>query len=345
MTGTVQQQRAPSDAIAAAVLIGLDWGTTSLRAYLFDAAGAVLDERESEAGVMNLPGGPAAFGAAFEAVCGAWLASRPQLPVIAAGMIGSDQGWVPAPYVSVPADAAALAHGLVRMRTPNGAPLAIVPGVLEAGALPNVMRGEETQVVGALGDGIETMLIGLPGTHAKWVLAEGGRIEHFYTFMTGEIYAALCKHTILGRTMTAGAPFDAGAFLHGVGVAREHAAAGLLATAFSARTLGLTGQLDAARQADYLSGVLIGHELAGLDALFAARGQRLAARPLRLIGSAPLCERYRLALAPFGCADVHIVHRATERGLWQVACRAGLIDAEGAAEPAARSAIQPLVQP
>ncbi|NLP61420.1 2-dehydro-3-deoxygalactonokinase [Paraburkholderia sacchari] len=325
-----------------AALIALDWGTTSLRAYLFDAAGEVLDTRMSTAGIMNLPvpaeeGG---FDAAFDEACGVWLAQSSALPVLAAGMVGSAQGWVSAPYVETPASEDALVAGIVRVRTASGVEVAVVPGVLEPGALPNVMRGEETQIFGALGERgaqfdaradaamqapMQPALIGLPGTHAKWVVVEGARIERFYTFMTGEVYAALTAHTILGRTMKRPAAPDTAAFLRGVTVAREHGCAGVLATAFSTRTLGLTDQLAADEQPDYLSGLLIGHELAGLDAVLARRDVELAACAPRLIGADALCERYRLALAQFGCSGAQIVHRATERGLWRVAVRAGLV--------------------
>ncbi len=333
MGGAAVAQGAQDAGLAArAVLIGLDWGTTSLRAYLFDANGEVLATRVSTAGIMNLPvpaeeGG---FDEAFDEACGVWLADAPALPVIAAGMVGSAQGWVQAPYVETPASVEALVAGVVGIRTGRGALLTVVPGVLEQGALPNVMRGEETQVFGTLCDPAaaettQAALIGLPGTHAKWVVVEGGRIARFYTFMTGEVYAALTAHTILGRTMKRPAQPDTPAFLRGVTVAREHGSAGLLATAFSTRTLGLTGQLSADEQPDYLSGVVIGHELLGLEASLARRDVSLSACAPRLIGADALCERYRLALEQFGCTRAELAQRATECGLWHIAVKAGLV--------------------
>jgi 2-dehydro-3-deoxygalactonokinase len=326
-----------------AALIALDWGTTSLRAYLFDAAGQVLATRSSPAGIMNLPcsaeqGG---FDAAFDDVCGAWLNDAPNVPAIAAGMVGSAQGWLEAPYVDAPANADALIAGIVRVKTARGATLHIVPGVLQRGELPNVMRGEETQIFGALGEDANgtsaggnpaRALIGLPGTHAKWAVVQAGRIERFHTFMTGEVFAALREHTILGRTMVNPERPDTEAFLHGVNIAREKGQAGVLATIFSARSLGLTGQLSGQKQPDYLSGLLIGHELAGLDAVLALQQDSLAGQSLRLIGNEALCERYRLALAQFGCTRTELVKQATERGLWRVASQAGLVN------PAAQTA-------
>ena len=326
-----------------AALIALDWGTSSLRAYLFDAEGRVLATRSSPAGIMNLPrsaeqGG---FDAAFDEVCGAWLNDAPNVPAIAAGMVGSAQGWMEAPYVDAPASADALVAGIVRVKAACGATLHIVPGVLQRGELPNVMRGEETQIFGALSQDASAQnaisssvrsLIGLPGTHAKWAMVQAGRIERVHTFMTGEVFAALREHTILGRTMVTPDRPDAEAFLHGVNIAREKGRAGLLATIFSARSLGLTGQLSGQQQPDYLSGLLIGHELAGLDAVLAQQQDSLAGQNLRLIGNEALCERYRLALAQFGCTQTELIRQATERGLWRVASQAGLV------KPAAQTA-------
>jgi 2-dehydro-3-deoxygalactonokinase len=316
----------------APVLIGLDWGTTALRAYLFDAAGRVLATRASSAGIMNLPAG--GFDAAFEAACGDWLDHAPHaqaLPVIAAGMVGSAQGWLEAPYVDTPTGAERLVAGLVQVGTARGVRVNIVPGVIERGDTPNVMRGEETQIVGVL-EGEPTLkasdtgaLIGLPGTHAKWTFVRGERIESFNTFMTGELFAALRGHTILGRTMVEPNDFQRGAFLRGVTLAKNAAHVGLLATIFSTRTLGLTAQLRGDEQPDYLSGLLIGHELAGLESLLAARGTSLAGEMLRLVGNGALCERYRLALAEFGCPDAAIVDTSAERGLWRIAVAAGLV--------------------
>jgi 2-dehydro-3-deoxygalactonokinase len=323
----------------APALIALDWGTTALRAYLLGASGAVLDTRASSAGIMNLPK-PAAdggFDEVFDTTCGAWLASGAALPVIAAGMVGSAQGWMEAPYVSTPADPAALVAGIVRVKTLKGVTVHIVPGVLEDGTLPNVMRGEETQIFGALASDATLdhephgALIGLPGTHAKWAVVSKGRIERFYTFMTGETYGALRDHTILGRTMRATVQPDLDAFIRGVDTAKDAGHAGLLATIFSTRTLGLTGQLQPEQQADYLSGLLIGHELRGLNEVLAREQADLAGKTLRLIGNDALCERYRHALARFGCHDARTVAHATERGLHRIALQAGLIQSTASA--------------
>jgi 2-dehydro-3-deoxygalactonokinase len=183
------------------------------------------------------------------------------------------------------------------------------------------MRGEETQVAGALdrADTADTLLC-LPGTHSKWVHVQDGRIVHFETFMTGEVFAALCAHTILGRTMRPRASPDLQAFDRGVQVARStEARAGVLATIFSTRTLGLVGALAAESQSDYLSGLLVGHELA------AALSLRRSDDAIVLVGDDDLCQRYRRALDALGRPPAAIAAHASERGLWRVAISAGLV--------------------
>jgi 2-dehydro-3-deoxygalactonokinase len=244
-------------------------------------------------------------------------------------MVGSAQGWREATYRETPASVAGLSAALQTVRSRRGVDVHIIPGVLQRSTLPNVMRGEETQVLGVLATldsagQAQPLLIGLPGSHSKWVQVVDATIVHFDTFMTGEVYAALCAHTILGRTMQPGETFAAEAFDRGVQIALSpEGAAGPLSTIFSCRTLGLTGQLDGAAQGDYLSGLLIGHELATLAALQRRTHEQLPA--VILIGSDALCLRYGRALAACGFTQVSVAAQATERGLWQVAVQAGLL--------------------
>ncbi len=304
-------------------LIGLDWGTTRLRAYRFDGSGQVVESRQQPSGIMQIAaeGAAAGFERALDQACGDWMSADPACALLACGMIGSAQGWREAPYVEVPAGVDALGRALTAVAA-AGAVLHIVPGLIARGPLPDVLRGEETQIAGVIERGPDAPAdawIGLPGTHAKWVQVRDRRVVGFHTFMTGEVFAALCAHTILGRTMRPTAAPDLAAFDRGVAVARSpHARLGVLSTMFSARTLGLVGQLTGEAQADYLSGLLIGHEIAALDQL----GERPA--PIVLVGEGALCERYRRALAAFGHAPAAIAAGATERGLWRIAVSAGL---------------------
>jgi len=256
-----------------AQLIALDWGTTSLRAYRLGEHGRVLEQRSLSAGIMQLPSTPRSIGGqqvsngfelAFDEACGDWLDAEPTLPVIACGMVGSAQGWCEAVYQQTPASVAALSSALVTVHSVRGVDIHIIPGILQRSELPNVMRGEETQVLGILdsltaSEAAKPLLIGLPGSHSKWVRAVDGRIEHFDTFMTGEVYAALSSHTILGRTMQRSDTFDAEAFDRGVAVSRSaNGAAGPLSTIFSCRTLGLTLWPSPTPPSRYLSRLPVG---------------------------------------------------------------------------------------
>ena len=184
-------------------MIAVDWGTSSLRCYRLDGHGAIVDSRSSNEGILNVA--PGKFPDVLQKQIEGW----DDAPIVMSGMVGSRQGWQEAPYVPCPAGFDEIAATLLEVR--QG--VWIVPGVScrDSAGVPEVMRGEEVQVLGAGQDG----LICLPGTHSKWVEVKNGRIERFGTFMTGEVYAMLRQHSILGRMMQDGNP-DAGAFAEGV---------------------------------------------------------------------------------------------------------------------------------
>jgi len=276
-------------------LIALDWGTSSLRAYLLGTDGKVIDTRSGEDGILAAG---MDFEAVFERYVGNWLAQKPDLPVIASGMIGSRQGWIEVPYIELPAGLNEIAQGLKTYTTRNGVLVRFVPGIsTTANALPDVMRGEETQVFGALNTHNEENLFVLPGTHSKWVRVHEGRIIDFRTFMTGELFQALRHHTILGRLMSDDV-YDTESFVRGVlqigpdGTSSEN----LMSSLFSVRTLGLFERINSNFLASYLSGLLIGAELQ------AAQSSGLYKNSLTpvLVGSDELISRYELAFSTLG---------------------------------------------
>jgi 2-dehydro-3-deoxygalactonokinase len=303
-----------------AALIGIDWGTTSFRAYRIASGGAVLETKAAPAGILEVQGG--AFEAALEREIGSWLAAEPEVPMIASGMITSRQGWVEVPYCACPAGSAEVAAGLRRHVTGGGRALHFVPGLSLIGAdgVPDVIRGEETQIIGELGAARARRAFVLPGTHSKWAYAEDGRIGWFATFMTGELFAVLKAHSILGRLM-AGEAADPAAFARGLEYGRT-GPGGLLKRLFSARTLGLFDQLPASGIASYLSGLLIGSEIA--EALQCLPDAREAAE-ITVIGGLDLAARYRLAIEAAGLR-VRTGHpEASARGQLLIARAAGLI--------------------
>ncbi len=288
-------------------LIAIDWGTSSLRGALLDGGGAVLEEVSAPAGILSVP--PGGFAEVFQAHFGRWQAAT-GAPCLISGMAGSRQGWQEAPYCPCPAGFADIAAHLLWL---DPGRIALVPGLsCEEGGVPDVMRGEETQVFGALDllNLADAQLV-LPGTHSKWVQVSGGRVTRFRTFMTGELYALLREHSILARTLPEDdGELDADAFRRGLAHARESAS--LLHAAFSVRTLSLFDRLPAAARPSYLSGLVIGEEL---------RAQALAPgpQPVVVIGSPVLAARYQLALEAQGVASAAIGAQAGWRGLWAIA--------------------------
>lgn len=299
-------------------LIAADWGTTNCRAFLFADDLQLQEVREAPIGILGVAEGR--FAAALDGLIGDWLRLSPPLPLLLSGMIGSRQGWVEAPYVACPADAAKIAGGLAET-TAFGRAVHFVPGLCSpalAGG-QDVLRGEEVQILGALAD--EALSFGpavlcLPGTHSKWVVVEGGAVQCFVTFMTGEAFAVFRAHSILGRLM-ADDTQDEAAFA--AGVARSGAAGGLLHHLFGVRTAGLFAELPADRLGAFLSGLLIGHELrAGLVAM-------PAVTEVLIVGTPGLAQHYLQGLGLLGrpCRTIDGA-AAAAKGLARIAAAAGL---------------------
>jgi 2-dehydro-3-deoxygalactonokinase len=324
------------------VLIAVDWGTTSFRAWLLGSEGAVMGEitsahdgsRRVSDGCTTPQARAAAFDAALTRLCGQWLAAHPGLPVIASGMVGSNHGWVTAPYLDVPTSTAALAQHLTRAPS-SAADVWIVPGVRATSPLDDVMRGEETQIAGIIASATNPPdLIVLPGTHSKWAWLDGDTITGFSTTMTGEAYALLANQSILsqlaGEPVTgesvvsesepAAGPQASDAFNRGLDTDRDYGAAyGLTSLIFTARTAVMAGRLAPSEVRDYLSGLLIGHEIRH------ALGRTRDAHTIALCGAPALTQRYRIALEGYGVTVQLFDDTATIAGLAQVAETAGLI--------------------
>ncbi len=329
-------------------LIGLDWGTSSLRAYLFGGNGQILQEKSAPSGVMHLERFIPAeeptivreklFEAAFGDICGDWLAENGKdLPVLACGMVGSTVGWREAAYLRTPVGTSELASALTKVSRGGGNPLHIVPGVCAAGepgkSFSEILRGEETQVAGILSkiansSKSESLLIGLPGTHSKWVLVQDRRIVSFSTFVTGELYALLTNFSVVAKTQIKPARMQVEAFRLGLRLARTQngeAAGGVLSTVFSARSKRVLGELKEEEQPDYLSGLLIGEELAGVERILARNRRTLTDFSRILIaGDRGLCERYEFACKQAAWPIPEVIGGATAAGLWSVARAAGI---------------------
>lgn len=306
--------------MTSAALIALDWGTTSARAYRIDAQGRVLDSRADALGVQRLDG--LSFGDALARLTSGW--PDTSAPRIACGMVGSRQGWQEVPYVACPASLEALSEGLVET---DGGEIAIVPGLStrDASGIPDVMRGEETQLLGAVPVDAPRALVVLPGTHSKWARVERGVVLDFATFMTGELFDAMIGHTILGRLATTApaAPAD-DAFLRGV--ERGIGPGPTLHDVFGARSLALLGELEPAGIREWLSGLLIGREIRNAR-VWAQQSGDDASRAM-VVGSDALSERYAKAMSLAGMVAERGPADAAARGLYRIACAAGRVTTE-----------------
>ena len=278
-------------------MIGIDWGTSSFRAVRLQGQ-TVIDRRDLPLGILRVP--PGGFAGALREAVAPWLAGG-EARVLVSGMAGSRQGWQEAPYLPCPADAAALAAALAPVPF-DGAQVLLVPGLSVPGDPPEVMRGEETQLVGVLAAIGRDGLACLPGSHSKWASIRNGAIAGFSTHLTGEAFAALRDHTILGRMVQPGAAPDPDCF--DAGVARSAQPGGLLHHLFGVRTLGLFDRLP--NPESYLSGLLIGHEV---------RAAAPGSQTVHLIGEATLCALYARAIAGCGGSATIVTEDAAAAGL------------------------------
>ena len=254
-------------------MIAIDWGTTSLRAYLVEN-GTVLSSRSTTQGVLSLS--PVDFKRVFEDITQDW-----EGDVYLSGMVGSSKGWLETPYCETPFSLSDLSNHLVDISHLTDRPAWIVPGVKQP--LPiNMMRGEEVQTLGAITEQPAADGIILCGTHSKHVLVSKNQLTHFDTFLTGELYAILQQHSILSGTE------DWGESDFLLGVSDSASSSSLLQQLFTVRANTLSEAVQFPRA--YLSGLLIGNELHNAALLKEARS-------CTIVGSKRLMALYELALS------------------------------------------------
>lgn len=307
MTPAEDPSRSASDAF-----VVVDWGTSSFRGWLISADGTALAASRGSEGMLHCA------GTGFASVLSehiARLGAPERAPVLICGMAGARQGWVEAPYIETPTRLDALHGAAIRVDAPGD--IRILPGIAQAVAdRPDVMRGEETQLLGVTDPGF-TGLVCIPGTHSKWIRIEDGRVVDFSTYMTGELFSVIARHSILAHAVEQAGPTpaDGPAFHAGLDAAFK-APTALTALLFRLRAAQLLGFEQRADGAARLSGLLIGSELA--DAIHGHGSPR----SVRLIGVGGLGRLYEVALAARGL-DVTTVDAelASRRGLAKAAIR------------------------
>jgi len=293
--------------------IGIDWGTTNRRAMLLDANGALLDTRRDDQGSLACRG---RFRPALEGLLQAWPAAA-HVPVVMSGMVGSALGWQEVPYLDAEVPLDRLPQHLVPVAdAPAAARWFITPGLRWLGAhgRADVMRGEETQILGArhlLGPLADGWLV-LPGTHSKWVRLQGGVVSVLRTYLTGELFAQLAERGTLAPLMSDDSPVDmAASFMAGVQALRGEELSHAL---FGARARVMGGGAPAAGTAHYVSGLLIAAEWR--DALRDA-AELPPAAVVRVIGEPALAERHALCAAHFGRRTESLDPQAVQQAAWR----------------------------
>ena len=303
------------------LMIAGDWGSTAMRLHLCaEEAGQVrvLDSAAGQGVKFRTD-----FEQAFFDAAGGWLDTHGAIPVVLAGMIGSNLGWVDCPYAPCPSDPSALAARFHRF-TARGIDIAIAPGLrcTNIFGLPDVMRGEEVQLFGLLDlirNPSERMLVCLPGTHAKWAILEDGAVRSFFTSMQGEMFEILLAHSLVGRGLpdaaaSAAVTHDAPAFRDGVARMLGDATLAAELAVFAARSRVVTGDLPGHEARAFLSGLLIAAETR--DAIAAHRARGIEVDAVTLVGAEALMPLYAAPIEAMGLSVRQIAaHQASISGL------------------------------
>ena len=275
---------------ADSAFLAVDWGTTNRRVYRIAADGSVEATERDDRGILSIEQG------GFPAEAAAIRARMGDLPMLCAGMVGSNRGWAELSYAPCPTGIEQLSsavHWVEPGRT------AIVPGVACFNdGHADVMRGEEVQLLGAVLGGLtpREALLCQPGTHCKWAWMVDGHVDRFVTAMTGEIFSLLQRHSLLSAQMD-GKVEPGAAFLRGVADARD---GDLLVRLFGVRADFVTGRAADADATSYVSGLLIGTDVAS----------RLGegAQPVHLLADPMLCAIYGTAIEAV-CGTVMLLDR------------------------------------
>ena len=281
----------------------MDWGTTNLRAYAVANDGSVIEHFENNQGLRNKPDN---YADCLKAVIDEWIDYAKPVNVLLSGMVGSPSGWQEVPHIPAPASSSVLAAEARLVTRISSCPIWILPGIKGTGlsGMPDVLRGEETQFFGA--QRLCAQLYSrqpdiwcFPGTHNKWI-PSGENIDYFSTSMVGEFFELIRQHSLLAQSLEQRDSENQHAFLRGIETARK--AGGLLHHLFSVRALQLTGAQDKSDGLQYLSGLIIGHDI---DAQLSQSRQRVG-----IVASPSLAHNYQVALEALGHSSIVIESQA-----------------------------------
>lgn len=292
-----------------------DWGTSNLRLYLCEyqsGLGSTVLETQYGPGIAQINAKlDDSFESEFFKLSQSWLDQHGNLSVILSGMVGSTIGWKDAPYIDCPVDAESIADGRVSFEA-RGINFSILAGLrtINPLKLPDVMRGEELQLLGwkLLNPDFQgDRLFALPGTHNKWSFLTAGRIDTFLSSFTGELFAILRDHSILvpnsSQRTAKDAEFNKDSFLEGVSTAQNLGEANLLHALFSVRSRQVLGEMNTNQSTSYLSGLIIAADVIGACKTFSsyrAKDSTPNELGVTIIGESQLSQNYLLTLQQLG---------------------------------------------
>lgn len=284
MFGDSSELGAPA---ASCQLVVIDWGTSSLRAYLVNTVGRIVQRRESQRGLATIAVG--GFEQAMRESISDWMGNGTH--IIAAGMVTSRRGWIETPYCDCPCSLSELATKMETIELAGGVDVSFVPGLRTADPPFDVIRGEEVQLLGVGGSGV----VVLPGTHSKWVRLQADSVVDFSTFVTGELRNLILDYSVIGQFAQGREECDA-SFAEGLHWGRDcHKRGGVARAVFAARTMPLIGRIAPRNVASYLSGILIGAEIAEAVSFLGSGDSTF-----RIVGSEKLAELYKRGFSEMG---------------------------------------------
>ena len=267
-----------------------DWGTSNLRIYLHSKNEGLLQTLEGQ-GIGRIREQAATY---FFELIEPWRRKYGSIDITLSGMVGSNIGWLETPYADCPVRKELLSERLSRFSA-RGHNISIVPGLktLNPFGAPDVMRGEESQIIGALildqSLQVGRHILCLPGTHTKWVLIEDGSVQSFFTTISGELFALFRKHSVLVDWHEEIDPEESDAYEQGIARAKELFPTALLHIIFEVRSRQLTGQLTRPEAVSYLSGLIIGRDIAGALPIFESETENIR---ITVIGANRLASLY-----------------------------------------------------
>lgn len=274
-----------------------DWGSTNIRAFLY-LDGKQVEVKKSHEGVTVVRGKDCE--GAFDRLTAQWFEKYGPMPTIMAGMVGSINGWTDAAYLDCPVDLGDLATQLTEVKHSKGYTIRIVPGIcVRDPDNYNVIRGEETQLAGAFKLSPSKVYI-MPGTHCKWVLADGSKVKSFRTAMTGEMHSIMMQHSLIGlgagEQETSAEDFKRG-------LERGYFENNIVPRLFEIRGANILGGIKPSHVGEFLSGLLIGAEIASMQKIFQFTKED---SPLTVIANNFFFERYKQGLELAGLDGVQL---------------------------------------